>query len=89
MKKGIWLTILALVVTLVIAFLLRYQNFASVPLPGQSTDEYSNTWVGLSLIRLGMPVGISGLVGIKNYPTYINPDRILSSTVPGGALVPS
>src|SRR3989304_5021675 len=86
MKKGIWLTILALVVTLVIAFLLRYQNFPSVPLPGQSTDEYSNTWVGLSLIRLGMPVGISGLVGIKNYPTYINPDRILSSTVPGGAL---
>lgn len=77
---------LCLASIIVLGYQLRHNNYASVPLPGQSTDEYSNAWVGLSLIRLGVPVGISGLVGIKDYPTYINPDRILSSTVPGGAL---
>lgn len=77
---------LCLVLIMALGYRLRHNNYASVPLPGQSTDEYSNAWVGLSLIRLGVPVGISGLVGIKDYPTYINPDRILSSTIPGGAL---
>lgn len=77
---------LIIILIMLVGYRLRIQNYSSVPLPGQSTDEYSNTWVGLSLIRLGLPVGISGLVGIKDYPTYINPDRIFSSTVPGGAL---
>src|SRR3990167_2924109 len=85
MKKK-FLIGLCLVLIVVLGYILRRNNYASVPLPGQSTDEYSNAWVGLSLIRLGVPVGISGLVGIRDYPTYINPDRILSSTVPGGAL---
>lgn len=71
---------------MVMSYGLRSKYYDDVPLPGQSTDEYSNAWVGLSLIQLGNPVGISGLVGIKYYPTYINPDRIFSSTVPGGAL---
>lgn len=82
-KRIFWLIIILI---MLLGYRLRIQNYSSVPLPGQSTDEYSNTWVGLSLIRLGLPVGISGLVGIKDYPTYINPDRIFSSTVPGGAL---
>ncbi len=85
MKKN-WLIVLTLVLVLVVSYKLRERNYQSVPLPGQSTDEYSNAWVGLSLIRLGTPVGISGLVGIKQYPSYINPDRIFSSTIPGGAL---
>ncbi len=85
MKKK-FLIGLCLVLIVALGYILRRNNYASVPLPGQSTDEYSNAWVGLSLIRLGVPVGISGLAGIRNYPTYINPDRILSSTVPGGAL---
>lgn len=85
MKKS-WLIGLSLALILVVGYGLRARHYNDVPLPGQSTDEYSNAWVGLSLIRLGNPVGISGLVGIKFHPTYINPDRIFSSTVPGGAL---
>src|SRR3989338_10926940 len=86
MNKKSWLIGFFFSLVLVIGYQLRVKNSVNVPLPGQSTDEYSNAWVGLSLIRLGVPVGISGLVGIRDYPTYINPDRILSSTVPGGAL---
>lgn len=85
MKKS-WLIGLSLSLIMAVGYGLRAKHYGYVPLPGQSTDEYSNAWVGLSLIRLGNPVGISGLVGIKDYPTYINPDRIFSSTIPGGAL---
>lgn len=72
---------IAVVMVMIMAFWLRYQNHATVPLPGQSLDEYSYSWVGLSLIRLGMPVGISGIGG---YPfsdmRYINVDRVFQST---------
>lgn len=86
MNKKNWLVGFFLALILVIGYQLRVKNSVNVPLPGLSMDEYSNAWVGLSLIRLGVPVGISGLAGIKTYPTYINPDRVFSSTVPGGAL---
>lgn len=86
MSKKNWLIVAAISLIIVLGYRLRMANLSSVPLPGQSTDEYSNAWVGLSLIRLGFPVGISGLSGIKTYPTYINPERIFSSAVPGGAL---
>lgn len=85
MKKN-WLITLFLIVILMVGHRLRIKNYARVPFPGQSLDEYSNAWVGLSLIRLGVPVGVSGLSGIATYPTYINPDRVFSSTIPGGAL---
>lgn len=86
MNKKNWLVGFFLALILVIGYQLRVKNYFNVPLAGQSLDEYSNAWVGLSLIRLGVPVGISGLSGIKTYPTYINPDRVFSSTIPGGAL---
>ena len=86
MNKKSWLIGFFLALILAIGYQLREKNSINVPLPGLSMDEYSNAWVGLSLIRLGMPVGISGLSGIATYPTYINPDRVFSSTIPGGAL---
>ena len=86
MNKKSWLIGFFLSLVLVVGYQLRVKNSVNVPLPGQSLDEYSNAWVGLSLIRLGVPVGISGLSGIATYPSYINPDRVFSSTIPGGAL---
>lgn len=86
MNKKSWLIGFFLALILAIGYQLRVKNSVNVPLPGLSMDEYGNAWVGLSLIRLGVPVGISGLSGIATYPTYINPDRVFSSTIPGGAL---
>lgn len=72
---------------LILGFYLRFRNQALVPLPGESTDEYSNSWVGLSLIQLGLPVGRSGLLGYGGSdPRYINVDRIYSTTAGGGPL---
>ncbi|OHA68750.1 MAG: hypothetical protein A3I38_02405 [Candidatus Wildermuthbacteria bacterium RIFCSPLOWO2_02_FULL_47_10] len=72
---------------LILGFYLRYKNHSLVPLPGESTDEYSNSWVGLSLIQLGLPVGRSGLLGYGGSdPRYINVDRIYSTTAGGGPL---
>jgi len=74
-------------VILTVSAVLRYRNFAVVPLPGESTDEYSNTWVGLSLIQLGRPVGRSGLEGYKGTDfRYINVDGIFSTTAGGNPL---
>ena len=64
--------------------LLRLKNLATIPFPGQSQDEYSNTWVGLSLIQIGMPVGMSGVSGnLHRERIYINPDRIFQQTAAG------
>lgn len=70
-----------------IGFFLRYKNHALIPRPGESTDEYSNSWVGMSLIELGLPVGRSGLVGYGgNDYRYVNVDRIFSTTAGGNPL---
>jgi len=88
MKKiadmGIWVVLL---IVLVFAYRLRMDGFATTPFPGESTDEYSNAWVGMSLIGLGYPIGVGGL---PTYPKhdfrYMNVDRIFSSnTVMGNA----
>lgn len=74
----------ALFVICMLGFALRLQNIATVPLPGQSQDEYSNAWVGLSIIQIGMPVGISGVKGnLFSKRMYINPDRIFQQTAGG------
>lgn len=74
---------LLLAITL-LGTLLRLKNLATVPFPGQSQDEYSNTWVGLSLIQTGMPVGMSGVSGnLHRERIYINPDRIFQQTAAG------
>ena len=77
-----------LLVVVVIGYQLRNTRYSTIPFPGESTDEYSNAWVGLSLIQLGFPIGIGGL---PTYPShdyrYINVDRIFSSnTVMGNAI---
>jgi len=79
--------ILTLVVILVIGYKLRLHDYSKIPFPGESTDEYSNSWVGLSLIEFGMPVGISDLSGYnKDYYRYVNVDRIHQSVVSFGPL---
>lgn len=78
-NKRLWILVLLPLITLV-GFKLRSDRGTIVPLPGQSTDEYSNAWVGMSLIQTGMPVGISGLSAYTNQdPRYINVDRMFSS----------
>jgi 4-amino-4-deoxy-L-arabinose transferase-like glycosyltransferase len=60
------------------SYLIRSKNYEIIPIPGQSVDEYSYSWVGLSLIKTGVPVGISGLSGYKQqYDRYINIDRFM------------
>lgn len=73
--------IIKIIIVLAIIFLalfLRIKNFAQIPIVGQSTDEYSYSWVGLSLIKTGMPVGISGFDKYQNkLDRYINVDRYM------------
>lgn len=62
---------------ILLAFFLRKKDYAQIPIPGQSVDEYSYSWVGLSLIKTGMPIGISGIPGYQNqFSKYINIDRL-------------
>ena len=73
---------------LIIALLVRKRKYAEIPIPGQSVDEYSYAWVGLSLIESGMPIGISGIDGYKNrLPRYINVDRFFQTVSSGDPLI--
>lgn len=85
MIKKILIIIPFLLISL-LAFELRKINYAQIPVPGQSTDEYSYAWVGLSLIKSGMPIGISGFPGYKNsFKKYINVDHYMQ-VIPSEAL---
>lgn len=88
--KNIFLKLLKLLIFLIvlyIAFITRKKNFAEIPIPGQSVDEYSYSWVGLSLIKIGMPVGISGINGYKySFPVYVNVDRFFQTVSTGEPL---
>lgn len=76
---------ISLLIILFFGYQLRTKYYQNIPFPGETMDEYSNTWVGLSLIRLGMPVGNSGLA--DGYPQtdyrYLNVDRVFQSTANG------
>jgi 4-amino-4-deoxy-L-arabinose transferase-like glycosyltransferase len=79
--------IIIFVSIIVVAFMVRKQNYAEIPIPGQSVDEYSNSWVGLSLIEFGMPVGVSGLPVYENsIKKYINVDRFYQVVSTGSPL---
>ncbi|MDD4026853.1 MAG: glycosyltransferase family 39 protein [Candidatus Shapirobacteria bacterium] len=66
-----------IVLILIVSFTLRYKNYDQVPVVGQSVDEYSNSWVGLSLIKTGYPVGITNMKGYENNDyRYVNVDHI-------------
>lgn len=70
-----------------LALMVRKRNYAEIPIPGQSVDEYSYSWVGLSLVKTGMPVGISGIPGYKNsLPRYVNVDRFFQTVSTGDPL---
>jgi 4-amino-4-deoxy-L-arabinose transferase-like glycosyltransferase len=72
------LIVVVFITIFLLAFILRKKYYAEIPIPGQSTDEYSYSWVGLSLIETGMPVGISGFSGYKNaINKYINVDKYM------------
>ena len=80
--------LIVFLMVLVLAFIVRKKNFAEIPVPGQSVDEYSYSWVGLSLIETGMPVGISGIGGYKNsLPRYVNVDRFFQVVSTGDPLI--
>lgn len=71
-----------------LAIFARKRNYAEIPIPGQSVDEYSYSWVGLSLIESGMPVGISGIGGYKNsLARYVNVDRFFQTVSTGDPLI--
>lgn len=75
-KKIIQIIIVFLIVFY--SYTIRSKNYEIIPIPGQSVDEYSYSWVGLSLIKTGMPVGISGLPGYTNrIDKYLNIDRFM------------
>ncbi len=68
--------VIILICIAILSLFLRKRDYAQIPIPGQSTDEYSNSWVGLSLIETGMPIGISGLPNYQNETKeYVNVDR--------------
>ena len=66
MKLNNLIKITLVIGILLLSFLLRYSNFFQVPVAGSSMDEYSYSYVGLSLIKDHYPVGISGINGYKN-----------------------
>lgn len=85
-NKG-WKELVVVTGVVVFGLLLRYHGLSRVPLPGESMDEYSNSWVGLSLIRLGVPVGRSGLLGYGgNDYRYVNVDGVFATTAGGSPL---
>lgn len=89
MKKSKELILLAIVILAAVVggYKLRNNRYNQVPFPGESMDEYSNAWVGLSLIRLGYPIGISGLRGyLHNDWAYVNVDRVYQGKAMGNAL---
>ena len=74
-----------LVVIMVLgSFYLRYRDFDKIPFAGESMDEYSYSWVGMSILKIGVPVGISGIGGYANsISRYENIDNVFQSTAGG------
>ncbi|KKQ43490.1 MAG: hypothetical protein US60_C0001G0005 [Microgenomates group bacterium GW2011_GWC1_37_8] len=68
---------LVLLAILVIGLNLRRFSYAQVPLPGETADEYSFGWLGISLIKDRYPIAWSGIAGYKNHDFQkINVDRL-------------
>jgi len=80
------LSIVILIFILGGAYFLRLYDYDKIPFPGESMDEYSFSWVGLSLIKIGLPMGSSGIGGYKSYDyRYINVDQVFRTTAKGNA----
>lgn len=75
MNKLSFKKIIFIIFSLLICFLglfLRSKNYAAVPIPGESRDEISFSWLGLSLIETGRPIATSGLNPYSHNWKYIN-----------------
>ncbi|MBI2593761.1 glycosyltransferase family 39 protein [Candidatus Daviesbacteria bacterium] len=84
MKITRFFPIVFLITIVLVSFYLRSINLSKIPYPGESMDEYSFAWVGLSLIRTGIPIGISGITGYKNTDfRYINVDQVFRGSAKG------
>jgi hypothetical protein len=59
------LIVLSLVGVLFIGNKLREYSYSEVPNPGETNDEYSFAWLGISLIQEGRPIAWSGIPGYK------------------------
>lgn len=80
--------IICVVAILFVGYKLRLHDYNKIPFPGESTDEYSNSWMGLSLIEFGYPVGVSALAGYSSdYYEYVNVDRIFQTVASTGPLL--
>lgn len=56
-----WIVFILLIGILVLGNRLREFSYASVPNPGESADEYSFGWLGISLIKDKYPIAWSGI----------------------------
>lgn len=82
-KKGKIKYILIAVLLIGILFIgnkLREYSYSEVPNPGETNDEYSFAWLGISLLKEGKPIAWSGIPGYKvtDYQK-INVDGIFDS----------
>lgn len=80
-KNWLRYLILALLVfiTLFVGYKLRLNHYADVPFAGESRDEFSFAWLGLSLLQTGRPVATSGIEGYTHVWKYINVSNIFQS----------
>lgn len=67
-KRGkILFSLLILLGILFLGNRLREYSYAQVPLPGETTDEYSFGWLGISLIKERYPIAWSGIDAYENH----------------------
>jgi 4-amino-4-deoxy-L-arabinose transferase-like glycosyltransferase len=76
-KNIIFVILIFFICTL--GFFLRYKNYATVPIPGESRDEISFAWLGLSLLETGRPIATSGLDSYSHDWKYINVSDVFHS----------
>lgn len=50
---------LIILLVILFGFLLRYQNYTSLPRHGATFDEFAWTWLGINLIQKGVPISWS------------------------------
>lgn len=80
MNRKFWVVGVILVVILIVGNRFRENNYASVPSPAETADEYSFGWLGISLIKDHYPIAWSGIGGYKNHDFQkINVDNIYTS----------
>lgn len=70
--------VIALLVILLLGNKFRTYSYASVPHPGETTDEYGFAWAGLSLLKGGLP---ESWTSVKNAYPEIKYEKINVDTI--------